>query len=84
MSQPSLASQPGSAGVPVQKQKTNIYTMMLILSFVCVVIACLLLWMELRRWGAYPWWKTDEGKPTAPQASVWVPCEPSHLPTYFA
>ena len=57
MSQPSSASPQGGAVVPVQKQKTNVYTVMLIIAFVCLVIACLLLALELSRWGAgsKPW-----------------------------
>ena len=66
MSQPSLAS-PG-ADVPVQKQRMNVYTMMLIISFICIVTACVLLYMELKRWGNYPWWNTSEAVPRA----AWV------------
>jgi hypothetical protein len=66
VSQPSLAS-PG-ADVPVQKQRMNVYTMMLIISFICIVTACVLLYMELKRWGNYPWWSTSEAVPRA----AWV------------
>lgn len=77
MSQPNLAeeleptvdqaaSQPAPAPraeIPTQKQKTNIYTMMLIISFICIVVACILLFWEVTLWGDYPWWRTDESRP---------------------
>ena len=63
MSQPSLAS-PG-ADVPVQKQRMNIYTMMLIISFICIVTSCVVLYMELKKWGNRPWWNTQDAKPRA-------------------
>ena len=49
------------APVPVQptrKQGVGIYTMMLVVSFICVLTACILLWLELERWapdGGRPW-----------------------------
>jgi hypothetical protein len=46
----------------------NVYTMMLIISFICIVTACVLLYMELKRWGNYPWWNTSEAVPRA----AWV------------
>lgn len=53
-------SLPGSANpiVPAQKQGTNIYTMMLILSLLAVLTATVLLAMELGRFEPYPWWST--------------------------
>ena len=48
---------------PTQKQKINVYTMMLVIAFCCLVTACILLYRELSLWGAPPWWNTDEGKP---------------------
>lgn len=50
---------------PEQKQRANIYTMMLILAFIAICIACTLLWMELQSFGSYPWWKTDSVAPSA-------------------
>ncbi len=35
-------------GVFVQKQRANVYTMMLVLSFLFIVIGCLALYMEMR------------------------------------
>ncbi|NIL97383.1 MAG: hypothetical protein GTO53_07190 [Planctomycetales bacterium] len=34
----------------VQKQKASVYTMMLICSFLALVLACLLMYLELRRY----------------------------------
>ena len=83
MSQPSLANQTGEAEVPVQKQKTSVYTVMLIISFFCIVTACVLLYMELTKWGAYPWWNTSEGTPNT-QAYYAAPGEMTTLPHPFA
>jgi len=74
VSQPSLAS-PG-AEVPAQKQRTNVYTVMLIISFICIVTSCVVLYMELKRWGNYPWWNTTEANPRA----AWI----SHPPMLAA
>ena len=38
----------------VQKQQLNVYTVMLIVAFCAITIACLLLYLELRRWGSFP------------------------------
>jgi hypothetical protein len=45
----------------VQKQPLNVYTVMLIVAFCAISVACLLLYMELRRWGSFPWWKPASG-----------------------
>jgi hypothetical protein len=50
-----------SAETPAQKQPTNVYTVMLIISFVCILTATLLLYIELDRWGPYPWWRPPAG-----------------------
>ena len=58
-------SQPNSANSEqpqvVQKQQLNVYTVMLMVAFCAICIACLLLYLELRRWGSFPWWKTETG-----------------------
>ena len=45
----------------VQKRRLDVYTVMLIVAFCAVTIACLLLYLELRRWGSFPWWKAESG-----------------------
>jgi hypothetical protein len=35
---------------PVQKQKASVYTMMLICSFIALVLACLLMYLELKQY----------------------------------
>jgi hypothetical protein len=52
------ATPAASPAAPTQKPGTNIYTVMLILSFLAIVTACIILAMELNRFGAYPWWAT--------------------------
>lgn len=62
MSQPTLGNPGGE--VPVQKQRANIYTVMLVISFICIVTATMLLYAELNRWGDAPtWWNTSEAVP---------------------
>ncbi len=34
--------------------------MMLILSFIALVIGCTMLYMELKLYGDYPWWDTNQ------------------------
>lgn len=46
-----------ASAVALKKHPTDIYTVMLIISFVAVLIACVLLVMELGTYGSYPWWK---------------------------
>ncbi len=55
---PATAKGPGAAkgpvptrGVVVEKPKANIYTMLLVLSFVAVVIGCLCLYFEMNDYG---------------------------------
>lgn len=53
------APAPGSEPVVEQKQRANIYTMMLILAFFAICAACVLLWFELQEYGpSPPWWNT--------------------------
>lgn len=51
-------SLPSSANpiVPAQKQPTNVYTMMLILSLFAIITGTVLLAMELKRFEPHPWW----------------------------
>ncbi len=63
MSQPNLDEQQG--GEAVQKQQLSVYTMMLIVSFLAISIACLLLYLELKRWGSFPWWNTSGANATS-------------------
>ncbi len=49
-------SLPSSANQPTQKPGTNVYTVMLIVSFCALVVGCILLAMELSRFGpGVPW-----------------------------
>lgn len=54
-------SLPGSANVAAPKPGTNVYTVMLIMSFLALLTATTLLAMELGRFGSYPQWKTTSG-----------------------
>ena len=60
--QPMIGEQP-QLDAPTQKQKLNVYTMMLVIAFFCLVTACVLLYNELGLWGSFPWWNTSEGTP---------------------
>jgi hypothetical protein len=50
-----------SANRPAGKAQPNVYTVMLIISFLALVTACALLATELSRFGSYPWWNTAGG-----------------------
>jgi hypothetical protein len=73
VSQQNLAG-PDLASTPVeQKPRANIYTMMLVLAFFAIIVACVVLWLELKTYGDYPWWET---KGIAPATSWLTPAGP--------
>jgi hypothetical protein len=43
-------------GVVVQKQPTDIYAVMLMISLGAVLIACVMLWLQLSAYGPFPQW----------------------------
>ena len=51
--------------VVVQKQRFNVYTMMLILAFLAICVSILLLYLELNLWGEPPWWNTSGAEVSA-------------------
>ena len=53
---PKAKKRPVIAG-SVKKPPSDIYTAMLVMSLVAVLTSCILLVMELSRYGSYPWWK---------------------------
>lgn len=59
----------------MQKQRLNVYTMMLILSFMAITTACILLWMELWQYNTSKenwferWWDV---KSATPAATSWL------------
>ena len=81
MSPQNLAAQELASGRVEQKPRANVYTMMLILSFVAVCIACVLLWLELQAYAPYPWWETKQAAP----ATTWLylPGEAGNLAAEF-
>lgn len=40
-----------------QKQRSNVFTMMLILSFAALVTGSVVLYLHLSDYGEYPWWE---------------------------
>ena len=56
MSQPGLASPQTSA--PTTKHRFNIYTMMLLLSFIALTAGALIMYYELQKYGSFPYWRT--------------------------
>ena len=54
-------SLPSSANQPTQKPGTNVYTVMLIVSFCALVVASTLLVIELGRYGPGVPWQTPGG-----------------------
>lgn len=80
MSPQNLAAQELASGQVEVKQRTNVYTVMLILSFIAICTACTLLWLELDRYGKMPMWKTEGVAPAtsllAPTDTQWPTAEP--------
>ena len=56
-------SQPSSISIRAEKQRTNVYTMMLVISLIALITASVLLSMELNRFGTWPPWNTSAAKP---------------------
>ena len=56
MSQPSFESTGDQGGILVPKPKTSIYTVLLIISLVALLIACLFLWLEISEYGGWGAW----------------------------
>ena len=56
---------PSFKSAVARKQNFNVYTVMLIISFVCLLIGTLLLFLNLQQYGGVTdWpWRVDEGKP---------------------
>jgi hypothetical protein len=50
--------------VPPGKQRFNVYTMMLIVSFIALVLGSLMLYTELNKYGPFPQWRTTEAGST--------------------
>ena len=63
---------PSAPVPPVQKQRINVYTMMLVVSFFALVTACILLWLELSSYneGKYPYWDTSSARTASVQPSA--------------
>ncbi len=63
------------------KRNYDIYTVMLYIAFIALAAACLLLYLELRAYGTYPWWSpaTSAAASSATQAidSAWASVAPS-------
>ncbi|QDU78245.1 hypothetical protein Pan97_53290 [Bremerella volcania] len=49
---------PQSSDKSGRKSNLNVYTMMLILSFIALTTGAILLFMELQRYGTWPQWNT--------------------------
>ncbi len=69
MSQPGLANpqaapQQRAAPPTTQKQRLNVYTMMLILATIFMIVAIVMLWLELGKYDTWPYWNTQEAKPS--------------------
>lgn len=60
-------SLPNSASPPLEKQRTNIYTMMLILSFLALVTGSIVLSVYWQKFDTDPPWSTSAAQPKAAQ-----------------
>lgn len=50
---------PARDGDAPQAKQWNVYTALLLVTLLCLTIGSLMLYMELMRYGSFPWWKTD-------------------------
>jgi hypothetical protein len=50
------------------KQPVNVYTVMVLLSFVFLLTGTICLGIELTRWGNFPWWNTSAATSAAAPA----------------
>lgn len=66
MSQPNFEA--SAPSVLTKKSPWNVYTVMLILSLLALLIACICLWLEIREYGGF-------GAIKGPQASVATPAD---------
>lgn len=64
---------PQSSDKAGRKSSLNIYTVMLLMSFIALTIGAILLFMELQRFGDWPQWRTS-------QAEVHT-VQPAHAPS---
>ena len=67
-----------TANQPTQKPRLNVYTMMLLLSFIALLVGTILLVMELSKYGEFlDWWNTQGTQPVqamiAPLLSGFLP-----------
>jgi hypothetical protein len=57
-------SQPGStspvASAPTTKHNFNVYSMMLLLSFIALTVGAMLLYYELTKYGSFPYWRAGQ------------------------
>ena len=64
---------PAAPAAPVNKPGFNIYSMMLIIAFLCLTVANTLLYLELRRWGTNTWRWWDTSQATSGEQTYVVP-----------
>ena len=65
-------SLPNSVSAPIEKQRTNIFTMMLMLSFIALVTGCVIFSLEWQRFEGEAPWNTSsvQPKPPAPRSLI--------------
>ncbi|GIW92256.1 MAG: hypothetical protein KatS3mg110_0297 [Pirellulaceae bacterium] len=57
MSQPDSLTSATRRSPSPQKAPYDIYTVMLFIAFLALAIGCLLLYLELRSYGPFPYWR---------------------------
>ena len=67
MSQPDLESV-SAPSVLKKKPQWNVYTVMLIVALLCLMLACLFLYLEIREYGGFGSFRGRVGALTAPLA----------------
>ena len=65
---------PPTSSAQTQKQRFNIYSMMMIISFIAITISCVLLYLELAKFaveGSTQWWWDTSAASQPAATSFW-------------
>ncbi len=53
-----MSQQDSSISRPPQKRAYDVYTVMLFIAFLALLGGCILLYLELAKYGSFPYWRT--------------------------
>lgn len=62
-----------------RKQPLNVYTVMLLISFIALTIGSILMFLELQRYGSWPQWRVSQADRPAIEVVETVPAYQTYL-----